>query len=71
MQVLPIHKEQKKMNVRAIAILALLASAPFQGSQAQQAEVIRFDVVRSDLSISGKEVVQVRVDFGPGACAKS
>jgi quercetin dioxygenase-like cupin family protein len=35
-------------------------------AQPQQAGVTRTDLLRHDLSVSGREVVQVRVDFAPG-----
>ena len=34
---------------------------------AQHSGVTRTDLQRHDLSVAGREVVQVRVDFGPGA----
>ena len=38
-------------------------------AQAQQAGTKRTDLQRHDLSISGREVIQVRVDFDPGYVA--
>jgi quercetin dioxygenase-like cupin family protein len=38
-------------------------------AQAQAPGITRTDLQRHDLSVSGREVVQVRVDFGPGALA--
>ncbi len=35
--------------------------------QAQQPGITRTDLQRHDLSVPGREVVQVRVDFAPGA----
>jgi quercetin dioxygenase-like cupin family protein len=34
---------------------------------AQHSGIRRTDLQRADLSVAGREVVQVRVDFGPGA----
>jgi quercetin dioxygenase-like cupin family protein len=34
---------------------------------AQSSDIRRTDLQRADLSVAGREVVQVRVDFGPGA----
>lgn len=58
----------------ALAILILLgvvamgvigASVP----AASSSEIVRTDLQRHDLSTPGREVVQVRVDFGPGVSA--
>ena len=35
-------------------------------AQSQQPGVTRTDLLRHDLSVSGREVIQVRVDFAPG-----
>jgi Cupin domain len=35
-------------------------------TQAQQAGITRADVLRHDLGVPGREVIQVRVDFAPG-----
>jgi quercetin dioxygenase-like cupin family protein len=35
-------------------------------TQAQQAGITRTDVQRHDLTVPGREVIQVRVDFAPG-----
>ena len=45
----------------AASVLALPAA------QAQPSGITRTDLQRHDLSIPGREVVQVRVDFAPGA----
>ena len=37
--------------------------------RAQQPKIRRTDLQRHDLSVPGREVVQVRVDFGPGVVA--
>jgi quercetin dioxygenase-like cupin family protein len=37
--------------------------------RAQQTEIRRTDLQRHDLSVPGREVVQTRVDFGPGVVA--
>src|SRR6476661_11154170 len=49
----------------AAAVLIASGSA-LQVAQAQQAGTKRTDLQRHDLSIPGREVVQVRVDFDPG-----
>lgn len=57
------------MNLRVFALCATLLSVPLHCVEAQENGVVRFNIVKSDLSVPGKEVVQVRVDFGPGVSA--
>ncbi|MBB3542119.1 MULTISPECIES: cupin domain-containing protein [unclassified Rhizobium] len=58
------------MNARRIVSAALVIAAfAFQIARADQPEIRRTDLVKEDISISGKEAVQVRVDFDPGAFA--
>jgi len=53
---------------RLIAAAVLIASGvTLQVAQAQQPGITRTDLQRHDLSVAGREVVQVRVDFAPGA----
>ena len=58
-----------KRTAQAVAVAALLAAAAFvpHMSQAQLSQFKRTDLQRHDLSIPGREVVQVRVDIEPGA----
>jgi quercetin dioxygenase-like cupin family protein len=49
----------------AAALIVASALAPHL-VLAQQPGVKRTDLLRQDLSVSGREVVQVRVDFAPG-----
>lgn len=51
-----------------ILITAILAVGvlSLQAAQAQQ-EIQRTDLLQKDITVSGKEVVQARVDFNPGA----
>jgi quercetin dioxygenase-like cupin family protein len=53
------------------AILALLAGLAVSAQTAPQPQpgISRTDLQRHDLSIAGREEIQVRVDFGPGATA--
>ncbi len=51
----------------AAAILAL--GLALDTAQAQQAGVHRTDLQRHDLSVPGREVIQVRVDIDPGVVA--
>jgi quercetin dioxygenase-like cupin family protein len=58
------------MNLtRILAGAALIAGSGLapQLAHAQQQGIRRNDLQRHDLSIPGREVVQVRVDFAPGA----
>jgi quercetin dioxygenase-like cupin family protein len=49
-------------------LIAASSLAP-QAAHAQQAGTRRTDLQRHDLSASGREVIQVRVDFDPGYVA--
>jgi quercetin dioxygenase-like cupin family protein len=53
---------------RVMAIAALLAGSvlALNAAQAQQSGIKRTDLQRHDLSVGGREVVQVRVDIAPG-----
>ena len=54
--------------IKTIAIAVLLVSSVLAShvTQAQQAGIKRTDVLRQDLDIAGREVIQARVDFAPG-----
>jgi quercetin dioxygenase-like cupin family protein len=55
-----------------IAIAVLIAGggwAAVQDAKAQGPGIKRTDLQRHDLSVPGREAVQVRVDFAPGAAA--
>ena len=56
-------------SFRILATLALLVGSGLSLSlvQAQPTGISRTDVLRSDLEQPGREVIQVRVDFAPGA----
>ncbi|CAN7254611.1 cupin domain-containing protein [Bradyrhizobium sp. LjRoot220] len=56
-------------TIRVVASAALIAASAFAlpAAQAQPSGIKRTDLQRHDLSASGREVVQVRVDFAPGA----
>ena len=55
------------VRIMAIAMLIVASSLALPVAQAQQAGIKRTDLQRHDLSVPGREVVQVRVDFAPGA----
>ena len=54
--------------VIAVALLMIVGGGlVLNPAQAQQPGIKRTDLQRHDLSVPGREVVQVRVDFVPGA----
>jgi quercetin dioxygenase-like cupin family protein len=54
-------------KISMIAVLLIAASGlTLDLARAQQPGIKRTDALRSDLSVPGLEVVQVRVDFAPG-----
>ena len=55
------------VRLMAAAMLIVASSLAPHAAQAQQAGIKRTDLQRHDLSVPGREVVQVRVDFAPGA----
>ena len=56
-------------RARIIALVALILACGWalQAAWAQRPAITRTDLQRHDLSVPGREVVQVRVDFAPGA----
>ena len=56
---------------RVIAIATLIAGSALalHLARAQAPGITRTDLQRHDLSVPGREVIQVRVDFGPGVGA--
>lgn len=53
-------------RIARIAALIVAGGLALNGAQSQQSGVKRTDLLRHDLSIPGREVVQVRVDLAPG-----
>ena len=53
-------------RIIAVALLIVGSGVVLNLAQAQQSGIKRTDLQRHDLSIPGREVVQVRVDFAPG-----
>jgi quercetin dioxygenase-like cupin family protein len=60
-----IHMRTTRMI--AAAVLCVGAGLSLQMAQGQQPGIGRTDVLRHDLGETGREVIQVRVDFAPGA----
>src|SRR5215212_624041 len=56
----------KTTRILAIAALIIASGLALNMAQSQRPGVTRADLLRHDLSVSGREVVQVRVDFAPG-----
>ena len=58
-------------TTRILAVAVLIAGGGLAPDVAhpQQPGVTRADVLRHDLGVPGREVVQARVDFAPGAVA--
>jgi quercetin dioxygenase-like cupin family protein len=57
----------KTARTMAVAALVVASSLALHSAWAQQPGIKRTDLQRHDLSVPGREVVQVRVDFAPGA----
>jgi quercetin dioxygenase-like cupin family protein len=54
---------------RALLLTALLAASAASAEQPISTGVTRTDLQRHDLSITGRETVQARIDIAPGAIA--
>ena len=59
----------KTTRIMAVAIVIISSGLALHLAQAQQAGTKRTDLQRHDLSVPGREVIQVRVDFDPGYVA--
>jgi len=57
----------KATRIMAAAVLIVGSSLALHAAQAP--EITRTDLQQHDLSVPGREVVQVRVDFAPGVLA--
>jgi quercetin dioxygenase-like cupin family protein len=56
----------KTTRILAVAALIVGSGLALNVAQSQQPGVTRTDLLRHDLDVSGREVIQVRVDFAPG-----
>jgi quercetin dioxygenase-like cupin family protein len=56
----------KAARILAVAVLIVGGGLALNVAQSQQSGVTRSDLLRHDLSVPGREVIQVRVDFAPG-----
>ena len=59
----------KTTRIMAVAVLIVGSGLALNVAQSQQPGIKRTDLQRHDLSVSGREVVQVRVDIAPGVLA--
>jgi quercetin dioxygenase-like cupin family protein len=57
----------KTTRIIVIAVLLVASGFALYAARAQAPGITRTDLQRHDLSVPGREVVQVRVDFAPGA----
>jgi quercetin dioxygenase-like cupin family protein len=53
-------------RIMALAVLIVGSGLTLHGAQSQQPGIKRTDLQQHDLSVPGREVVQVRVDIAPG-----
>ena len=56
----------KTARIMAVAVLMVASGLALHVALSQQQGIKRTDLQRHDLSVPGREVVQVRVDFAPG-----
>lgn len=59
----------KTTRIMALAVLLVGGCLALHAARAQQSGVTRTDLQRHDLSVAGREVIQVRVDLAPGVLA--
>ncbi len=59
----------KPLRTTALAALMVAGALAMPPAQAQLPGTTRTDLQRHDLSVPGREVIQVRVDIAPGATA--
>ena len=56
----------KTTRIMAVAVLIVASGLALHVARAQQPGIKRTDLQRHDLSVPGREVVQVRVELAPG-----
>ena len=56
----------RTIRILAVAVLIVGSGLALNVAQPQQPGVTRTDLLRHDFGLSGREVIQVRVDFAPG-----
>ena len=61
----------KTIRIMTVAVLMVASGLALHAAQVQQSGIKRTDLQRHDLSVPGREVIQVRVDFAPGVAFAS
>ena len=56
-------------RIMAVAVLTVGSALALHTAQAQAPGITRTDLQQHDLSVPGREAIQVRVDFAPGVVA--
>jgi quercetin dioxygenase-like cupin family protein len=56
----------KTTRIIGVTVLMVASGLALHAAQVQQQGIKRTDLLRHDLSVPGREIVQVRVDFAPG-----
>ena len=59
----------KATRIIAVAVLIVASALALQIARAQAPGITRTDLQQHDLSVHGREVIQVRVDIAPGVVA--
>ncbi|MET0622267.1 MAG: cupin domain-containing protein [Pyrinomonadaceae bacterium] len=59
----------RTIRIMTVALLIVGSGLALHAALAQQPGIKRTDLQRNDLSVPGREVVQVRVDIAPGVVA--
>jgi quercetin dioxygenase-like cupin family protein len=69
MKPVAVHPKVAHMNTTRMIVVAMVIAGSglaLHVTHAQQPGIKRTDALRHDLSVAGREVIQVRVDFEPG-----
>ena len=61
----------KTMRIVAVAVIVVTGAVALQGVRAPTPGARRTELQRHDLSVPGREVIQVRVELAPGAAFPS
>ncbi len=59
----------KTYRIITASVLIIATGLTLHGAHAQLSGIGRTDLMKEDLSVAGREVIQVRVDFPPGVVA--
>jgi len=61
----------RTMRIAAVVLLTVTPPLPLRTAQARQPGATRTELQRHDLSVPGREVIQVRVELAPGVAFPS